>query len=87
MFSLGLRAGVAIHEGTHGVDERAWGHNPTTDKEEDRTEHNAYRNESYTFEGLQFSGTPLWHQGMTETERNAAIDANSKLSDAASKDN
>jgi RHS repeat-associated protein len=87
MFSFGLRAGVEIHEGTHGVDERAWGHNPTTDREEDRTEHNAYRNESYTFQGLQFSGTPLWHPGMTEAERNAAIDANSKLSDAASKDN
>jgi len=47
--SLGLRAGIAIHEGTHGVDERKMGHNPQTDAEEDRTEHNAYRNESYTY--------------------------------------
>jgi RHS repeat-associated protein len=82
--SLGLRAGIAIHEGTHGVDERKMGHNPQTDAEEDRTEHNAYRNESNTYQGLNFSETKLWQPGMTESERNSAIDANSKLSDAAS---
>ena len=84
--SLGLGAGLLIHEGTHGVDERNWGHLPLTPGQEDWTEHNAYRNESYTYQGLNFGETNLWHSGMTESERNSAIDANSKLSDAASEE-
>jgi hypothetical protein len=28
---FGERAGTVVHEGTHGVDERRWGHNPQTD--------------------------------------------------------
>jgi hypothetical protein len=80
--SLGLRAGVAIHEGTHGVDERRWGHNPFT-SQEDWAERNAYRNESYTFQGLNFPYTSLWHPEMTEGERNAAIGNAAAASDAA----
>lgn len=82
-YSLGLRAGVTVHEGTHGVDERHWGHNPLTPGQEDWTEHNAYRNESFTYQGLDFPYTELWHQGMTEDERNAAIDNGAAASDAA----
>ena len=82
--AFGERAAIAIHEGTHGVDERNWGHNPLTDKQEDWTEHNAYRNQSYTYQGLDwptFQG--LWYRGMTGDQRSAAIDAGAKGSDAA----
>jgi hypothetical protein len=48
-----------------------------------RTRHNAYRNESYTYEGLNFPYFSLWHYGMTESERNAEIDKAAAASDAA----
>jgi RHS repeat-associated protein len=82
--SLGLRAGISIHEGTHGVDERHWGHLPSSDRQEDWTEHNAYRNESYTYQGLNFQGTPLWYPGISDDARGAAINAAAQASDAAS---
>jgi RHS repeat-associated protein len=82
--AFGERAGVAIHEGTHGVDERAWGHNPYSGKQEDWTEHNAYRNQSNTFRGLGWtSADGLWYPGMTARDQNAAIDAGAQRSDAA----
>ena len=82
-FKFGLRTGVVVHEGTHGQDERKWGHNPRPGKQEDQTEHNAYRNESFTYQGLDWPDTDLWHPGMTEAERSAAIDAAAKRSDCA----
>ena len=83
--AFGERTGVFVHEGTHGVDERAWGHNPYAGKQDDLTEHNAYRNESNTFKGLGWtSASGLWYSGMTESQQNAAIDAGAKRSvDAA----
>lgn len=59
-----LRASVVVHQGTHGVDERRWGHDPIGGQE-DWTEHNAYRNQSFVYQGLNtpdylspVSGTP-----------------------------
>jgi RHS repeat-associated protein len=84
MMSLDLRAGLTVHEGTHGVDERKWGHNPIAGTgQEDWTEHNAYRNESFTYQGLNFPFTTLWQPGMSEDQRNQAIDRAAKESDKA----
>jgi RHS repeat-associated protein len=83
---FGERVGTVVHEGTHGVDERRWGHNPQTDQQEDWTEHNAYRNESYAITGLGwFSASGQFSPGMSVKDREAAIDVDAKASDAASK--
>lgn len=74
-YSLGLRAGVVIHEGTHGIDDRLRPNNPMT-------EPHAYRNESYTYQGLNFPFTSLWYPGITAAQRNAAIDEGAKASEA-----
>jgi RHS repeat-associated protein len=83
---FGERVATVVHEGTHGVDERRWGHNPTTDQQEDWTEHNAYRNESYSVTGLGwFSANGQFYPGMSDKDREAAIDVDAKSSDAAAK--
>jgi RHS repeat-associated protein len=83
---FGERVGTVVHEGTHGVDERRWGHNPQTDQQEDWTEHNAYRNESYAVTGLGwFSASGQFYPGMSNKDREAAIDVDAKASDAAAK--
>ena len=80
VFGLSEGAGAVIHEGEHGVDDRARGHEMTTRKEVDATEHKAYRTESYVFQGLGAnSAQGLWNANWTpaETEQNrsSAIDA------------
>ena len=78
--AFALRAGVVVHEGTHGVDERKLGRDPSTKAEENRTEHNAYRNESFFFQGFGTNdpeSPSLWHYGITEDERSNAIDSHS----------
>jgi RHS repeat-associated protein len=81
---FGERVATVIHEGTHGEDERRWGHNPQSDKQEDWTEHNAYRNESYAVTGLGWSSANgQFYPGMSDKDREAAIDVDAKASDAA----
>jgi hypothetical protein len=82
--AIGERTGAVIHEGTHGVDELAWGQNPNSMRQEDWTEHNAYRNQSNVFKGLGWTSSDgLWYPGMTQSQQNSAIDAGAKNSDAA----
>jgi RHS repeat-associated protein len=85
--SITERAGTEIHEGTHGVDERAMGHNPENRHEELGTERNAYRTESYVYQGLGVgtpSGlwSPSWSAGTAEQNRNAAIEDGAQRSTA-----
>jgi len=86
--SLVERSAAEIHEGTHGVDERAWGHNPENRHEEMQTERNAYRNQSYVYQGLgvntQFNlWSPSWSPANAEQNRNAAIEEGAQRSTAA----
>jgi len=85
---FGERVATVVHEGTHGVDERRWGHNPAPGQQEDWTEHNAYRNESYAVTGLGwFSASGQFYPGMSNKDREAAIDTDAKASDAAAGSN
>jgi RHS repeat-associated protein len=83
--SITERAGTEIHEGTHGIDERAMGHNPENRHEEMGTERNAYRTESYVYQGLGVN-TPSglwsesWSAGTAEQNRNAGVEAGAKAS-------
>ena len=43
---------VLVHEGTHGRDDRAQGHDPQSKAEALTTERNAYRNEAYVYDLL-----------------------------------
>ena len=43
---------VLVHEGTHGRDDLAQGHDPQSRAEALRTERNAYRNEGYVYDML-----------------------------------
>jgi len=76
--SLLERAGTEVHEGQHGVDARAAGHGPENRHEEMQTERNAYRTQSYFYEGLGFE-TPTglwsasWSPATAEQNRNAAV--------------
>lgn len=84
-FDWAARAGVVVHEGQHGVDNQARGGGTDSRRALDATEHNAYRTESYVFQGLR-SNSPsgLWNMGWspqeTEANRSAAIDANAASS-------
>jgi RHS repeat-associated protein len=82
------RSATEIHEGTHGVDEQAWGHNPENRHEEMQTERNAYRNQSYVYQGLGWNTQfDLWSQSWSsanaEQNRNAAIEEGAQRSTAA----
>lgn len=86
--SLVERSAAEIHEGTHGVDERVLGRNPENRHEEMQTERNAYRNQSYVYEGLgvntQFNlWSPSWSPANAEQNRNAAIEEGAQRSTAA----
>jgi hypothetical protein len=48
----GERAGILMHEGQHGIDERALGHNPENGAEERATEHNASSVQFYVSKAL-----------------------------------
>jgi len=84
-FEWVVRAGVVMHEGQHGEDNKARGGGTDSRRALDATEHNAYRTESYVFQGLN-SNSPsgLWNVGWspeeTEGNRSAAIDANAASS-------
>jgi RHS repeat-associated protein len=85
--SLSERSGTEIHEGRHGADERAMGHNPENRHEEMWTERNAYRTESYVYQGLGVddpSGlwSPSWNPAIAEQNRNTAIEEGAKRSTA-----
>ncbi len=87
--SLSERSANEIHEGTHGVDDRRAGHGPENRHEEMTTERNAYRNQSYVYQGLgvgtQFGlWSPSWSPANAEQNRNAAIEQGAQRStDAA----
>jgi RHS repeat-associated protein len=86
--SITERAGTEIHEGTHGVDERAMGRNPENRHEELNTERHAYGTESYVYQGLGVgtpSGlwSPSWSPANAEQNRNAAIEDGAQRSTKA----
>jgi hypothetical protein len=63
-FAMSERAGNEIHEGQHGVDDRARGGGTSSARAIDATEHNAYGTESYVFQGLGVnSAQGLWNTG------------------------
>jgi hypothetical protein len=74
------QSALLMHEGQHGVDERAAGRDPVTASEERATEHNAYSVASSVFQGLDApSRQQLWNPGwpayFAEPLRNSGIDA------------
>ena len=79
------RAGIAIHEGTHGSDERKMGHGISNRHEEMKSERHAYRTESYVNEGFSIP-TPSglwsgdWSGADFEKNRSAAIEAGATAS-------
>lgn len=59
-----------IHEGRHGIDEAAWGRNPSTGSELWTTERHSYRVQSYVPQGLgATSGWGLWDPSWKGTPR------------------
>jgi RHS repeat-associated protein len=85
-FSQGSMAGTSfvervateIHEGRHGVDDVAAGHGPENRREEMTTERNAYRTQSYVYQGLGWNTqTGLWSQSWSpataEQDRNTTV--------------
>ncbi len=86
--SLVERSAAEIHEGTHGVDDKRAGHGPENRHEELQTERNAYRTQSYVYQGLgvntQFNlWSPSWSPANAEQNRNAAIEEGAQRSMAA----
>ena len=82
------RSAVEIHEGTHGVDDKAAGHGPENRHEEMQTERNAYRNQSYVYQGLGMNTqyglwSTSWSPANAEQNRNAAIEEGAQRSTAA----
>jgi hypothetical protein len=80
VFGLSERAADEIHEGQHGVDDRKRGVATDSRRAINATEHNAYRTESYVFQGLGAnSAQGLWNSNWTpenmESNRSAAVDA------------
>ena len=72
------RGGTAVHEGRHGVDDRVAGHGPENRHEEMQTERNAYRTQSYFYQGLGVETptglwSPSWSPTTAEQNRNAAV--------------
>jgi RHS repeat-associated protein len=83
------RSATEIHEGRHGVDDRVAGHGPENRREEMQTERNAYRTQSYVYQGLGVDTrlglwSPSWSPANAEQNRNAAIEEGAQRStDAA----
>jgi RHS repeat-associated protein len=72
------RSATEIHEGRHGEDARVAGHGPENRHEEMQTERNAYRTQSYVYQGLgveTLTGlwSPSWSPAAAEQNRNAAV--------------
>ena len=84
-FEWTVRAGVVAHEGQHGVDDKARGGGTDSRRALNATEHNAYRTESYVFQGFG-SNSPYglwntgWSPGEAEANRAAAVDRNAASS-------
>lgn len=76
--AAGEQSGILMHEGQHGIDERAMGHNPGTAAEERATEHNAWSVQSYVSKGLGDTSvrglwSPSWPAGSAEGMRQSAV--------------
>jgi len=75
-------AEMFIHEGRHGIDDKAWGRNPSTESEFWTTERHAYGVQSYIPMGLGVaSGWRLWDPSwkgtpQAEINRQKAIERN-----------
>lgn len=85
---LSERGGTAVHEGRHGVDDRAAGHGPENRHEEMQTERNAYRTQSYFYQGLGVETptglwSPSWSPASAEQNRNAAVQEGAERSTGA----
>lgn len=73
-------AGVVVHEGQHGIDERSMGRDPVAESEERSTEYRAYSDESYVHQGLNNKSwgkywDPSWPANTAESSREAAVNA------------
>ncbi len=70
-----------VHEGTHGRDDFPLGHNPDTKAAVMATETHAYSNQSNVAEGLGVASRwGVWSPGMSDADRQKAINNNAKAS-------
>jgi hypothetical protein len=75
----GEQAGMLMHEGQHGIDERALGHNPDTVQQDRWSEHNAWTVQSYISMGLNDNSvrglwSPSWPASAADMLRRQAVD-------------